>query len=94
LFDFVKEKLQTSQAFQDIVPPALAEFSADAKFIKKFIPKALSSGLQFYESQDKEYEYLQVLAKKMSEKYECEVTIQTADSSSPIIPGSPRVFIS
>ncbi len=93
LFTKISDILTQTKNFKEVLPPLLTEFSNDAKFIKRFVPKTLSEGLQFFESQEDEQKYLESFGKYLQTLYDCDIKIQTSDLQSFIIPGKPGILI-
>lgn len=95
LFDRLKEILNETKEFKKILPQLMQEFD-DKKFIMKFVPKTLGSGLQPYLPKEEEKKYLESVQEFISEEFDCEVNIKNSDTfetKQQALPGSPGIII-
>lgn len=97
LFDDLSELLSRTKNVKEIFSELNSKFSKDSKFIRKFVPKTLGSGLSSYLSKEKEKELLVSIKTFLEEEFKAKVEIITAEEAgldiSTIMPGRPGVIL-
>lgn len=97
LFDTLSELLSETKEFKTIFPKLMEKFPQDKKFIQKFVPKTLGSGLDSYLSKDKERELIEENKAFIEEMFNCTIEIAPAEdveiNSANIIPAKPSVIL-
>jgi leucyl-tRNA synthetase len=97
LFDSLKELLSNGEKpdFKKIMGTLSSNFSDDKKFISKFVPKTLGSGLSFYLSKTDEKNLLEDTLDFLKKEFEIEFEIKTAEemnmNSAGLVPGRPSI---
>lgn len=97
LFDSLKELLSQGEKpdFKRIMGELNQKFGDDKKFIQKFVPKTLGSGLSFYLSQEEEKKLLEGTLQFFRDEFNVEFSISTAEemniNSGSLVPGRPHV---
>jgi leucyl-tRNA synthetase len=96
LFDKLKELLNESKEFKKIVPELLQEFNSEKKFISKFVPKTLGSGLSTYLSKKKETELFENCKKFIENEFNTNLEILDGNEeqdSQKAIPSKPIIIV-
>jgi len=72
-------------------------FAEDKKFISKFVPKTLGSGLSAYLSREDEKKLLQEVSSFLEKEFGASIELTTAEekelNSPSIIPGRPGIVL-
>ena len=98
LFDTLKDLLSQGNKpdFKKIMGELNQKFGEDKKFISKFVPKTLGSGLSFYLSKEDERTLLEDTLNFFKQEFEIEFEIKSAEemnlSSAGLVPGRPGVI--
>jgi hypothetical protein len=93
----LKELLSNGEKpdFKKIMGTLSSNFSDDKKFISKFVPKTLGSGLSFYLSKADEKNLLEDTLDFLKKEFEIEFEIKKAEdmdlNSASLVPGRPMV---
>ena len=97
LFNKLKELLKNTNDFKKIFSELIKDFEDDKKFIQKFVPKTLGSGLSAYLQRDEERELLMsvldFLKKEFNVNFEIKLAEEVEFSSVNLIPGRPQIII-
>lgn len=97
LFDKLSMLLDKTKDFKVIFTELSKEFAHDTKFIQKFVPKTLGSGLNAYLSKKDEYKLLIDLKVFLEKEFLCDIEIKgQCDKEinlSNVIPTEPLVII-
>lgn len=97
LFDKLSKLLEDTKDFKVLSSELSKEFSSDLKFIQKFVPKTLGSGLNAYLSKKDEFKMLNELKGFLEEMFDCDIEIMRQcdkeTNLSNVIPTEPLVII-
>ncbi len=99
LFDKLKELLEVDGKpdFKKIMGELMKDFSEDKKFIQKFVPKTLGSGLSAYLSREEENELILSVLGFLKDEFKIEFEVVTAEdvemNSGSLIPGRPQIIL-
>jgi len=98
LFNKLSSLLVKTRDFKEIFSILSKEFESDLKFIQKFVPKTLGSGLTAYLSKEDEYKMLKNLKEYLTKEFDCEINIikENRDKNlnlGNVIPTEPLVII-
>ncbi len=80
LFTDLKKMLDKKENFKLIMQELNKRYNHETKFISKFVPKTLGSGLSYYLDQKEELEYLKEFSKFLEKEFECIVEITNNDN--------------
>ncbi len=105
LFDSISKLLEKTKDFKVIFSELSKNFPHDTKFIQKFVPKTLGSGLNAYLSKNDEHKLLTELKVFLEKEFNCEIELQSYRATelqsqkdkeinmSNVIPTEPLVLI-
>lgn len=96
LFKDLKLSLEKTKNFKEIMKPLNEKFPNESKFISKFVPKTLGSGLSHFLHKDKEKVYFEELLDFLEEEFNAKIEIVDNDNLEEklnSIPGEPLVII-
>jgi leucyl-tRNA synthetase len=94
LFDAIRTLLGETKDVKTIFGKLKEDFSSDFKFIQKFVPKTLGSGLDHYLPKEEEKEYLTSVIPFLEKEFDCRVEIiSTDEQAGSAIPGKPGVVL-
>lgn len=75
LFDKISVLLKETKDFKKIMGELMRDFGNDKKFISKFVPKTLGSGLHYYTSQEDELKNLEQLIPFIKSEFNVDVEL-------------------
>lgn len=94
LFDTLNKLLAETKDVKKIFGELKKDFSDDFKFIQKFVPKTLGSGLDHYLSKSEEKEFLSTLIPFLEKEFGCSVTIiDNEEKAGNAIPSKPTALV-
>lgn len=95
LFDELFALLEKTRDFKIIMKTINDKFPEDSKFISKFVPKTLGSGLSHYMGMDEERKYLESVKDFLRKEFDSEVEIVSSSKDIKVnaIPGEPGVIV-
>lgn len=94
LFDTIKQLLSETKNIKTIFQKLKEDFASDFKFIQKFVPKTLGSGLNSYLPKEEEKEFLKEIIPFLEREFDCKVELSTNEyKAKQAIPGKPSVLI-
>ena len=91
LFDKISELLSKTKNVKEIFVELFKDFGEYKKFIQKFVPKCLGSGITEYLNRKDEFELLNSVKDFIAEEFNIEVELSTEEVESPAIPRKPKV---
>ncbi|MFP4402036.1 MAG: leucine--tRNA ligase [Candidatus Nanoarchaeia archaeon] len=100
LFNSIDKMFKTSVSVKEMMQTLQSNFSEDSKFISKFVPKTLKSGLHFYMSQQEEVELIKGAVDFIKEEFNfTRLTVKifedtNIDLKQSHMPSKPLIFIS
>jgi leucyl-tRNA synthetase len=94
LFADLTKMLSETRDFKTILSKMSAEYPTQNKFIQKFVPKTLSDGVQDFQPQHEEKEFITQAKSFLETEFKCivEVSIDT-ECKTAAIPGSPSYIV-
>ena len=94
LFDAIKSLLSETKDIKTIFGKLNESFASDSKFIQKFVPKTLGTGLTNYLPKVDETEFLNSILPFLEKEFDCPVTLTlNADKAKQGTPGKPAVLL-
>lgn len=94
LFDSLKRLLDSKKEIKTIFSELQKEFPNDSKFIQRFVPKTLGSGLNAYLPRSEERVFFESLVPFLKKEFNCDIEIiDDSERAKSAIPGRPTIIV-